>query len=90
MAILFDDDELQYLRWVGMHPDAFVANVDRAGQVPHYPMLHRATHAAVSSSKIGSFTTGDYIKVCSLNLDSLETWLERTYGRKATRCEVCM
>lgn len=89
-ALLFDHDESGYLAWVQAHPDGFVGNMDRAGHVPQYPMVHRATHASVSSPKIGNFTTGDYVKVCAGGLEALEADLLRRYGRAATRCRVCM
>lgn len=89
-ALLFDNDESGYLAWVQAHPDGFVGNMDRAGGVPQYPMVHRATHAAVSSPKIGNFTTGDYVKVCAGGLDVLEEDLRRRYGRAVSRCRICM
>jgi hypothetical protein len=87
---LFDRAEAAYLEWVDTHPDGYVANVDRKAVVPEYPMLHRATHAAVFSDRIGNFTTGDYMKYCSTDLDTLETWVSAVCGRPSTRCKQCM
>ena len=56
MVELFDNDEIGYLKWVQANPQGFVANVDRAGTVPQYPMVHAATHGSMSSSKIGTWT----------------------------------
>lgn len=89
-ARLFDNDEAAYLAWVQSNPGGFVANMDRAGCVPQYPMGHRATHAVVSSPRIGNFTTGAYVKVCAGELEALEADLRSRYGRPVTRCGVCM
>lgn len=86
----FDHDEDAYIAWVTRHPEGFVANMDRARRVPQYPMIHRATHGAVSSPRIGNFTTGDYVKVCALDLQALQDDLMKQYGRKATLCAICM
>lgn len=87
---LFDGREHDYLAWVQAHPDGFVANVDRAQVVPQYPMIHRASHGAVSSPRIGNFTTGDYLKFCAVDLVALERYLESRFSRPATYCRQCM
>ena len=90
MVKVFDNDEAGYLKWVQSHPNGFVANVDRAGRVSQYPMVHAATHGSMSSAKIGNFTTGDYVKFCSDELDALEEYSEKRFGRSLTRCAICM
>ena len=90
MVELFDNDETGYLRWVQANPHGFVANVDRAGRVPQYPMVHAATHGSMSSAKIGNFTTGDYIKFCSTDLAALEQYSQTKFDRALTRCSTCM
>lgn len=90
MVELFDNDETGYLQWVQANPHGFVANVDRARRVPQYPMVHAATHGSMSSSRIGNFTTGDYIKFCSTDLDALEQYSQSEFGRALTRCSQCM
>ena len=90
MVKLFDNDETGYLKWVQANPRGFVANVDRAGTVPQYPMVHVATHGSMSSAKIGNFTTGDYVKFCSTDLDALEQYSQPKFGRALTRCSQCM
>lgn len=86
----FDHDEDAYIAWVTTHPAGFVANMDRAGNVPQYPMIHRASHAAVHSHKIGHFTTGDYVKYCALDLQALQACLMAKYRRQPTFCANCM
>lgn len=90
MPIRFDDEEDAYVRWLAEHPDGFVANVDRARTMPQYPMLHLASHGLISSERIGGFTTGAYLKICGTDLTKLEGALTAEYGRKPTRCDVCM
>ena len=90
MVELFDNDEIGYLKWVQANQHGFVANVDRAGTVPQYPMVHAATHGSMSSSKIGNFTTGDYVKFCCTDLDALEQYSQTKFGRPLTRCSQCM
>lgn len=90
MVEFFDNDEPGYLRWIHANPDGFVANVDRAGSVSNYPMVHAATHGCVSSPKIGGFTTGNYLKFCSTDVDALNEYSRRRFGRPLTRCSVCM
>ncbi|GAB1406950.1 hypothetical protein MASR1M8_08690 [Thermomonas brevis] len=90
MVELFDNDETGYLKWVQANPHGFVANIDRAVRVPHYPMVHAATHGSMSSAKIGNFTTSDYIKFCSTDLGALEQYSQIKFGRALTRCSQCM
>jgi hypothetical protein len=90
MVEIFDNDEAGYLSWVQAHPDGFVANVDRAGHVSSYPMVHATRHRAICSPKIGNFTTGDYFKFCSTDLAALEACSRTRFGRPLTRCAVCM
>ena len=90
MVEIFDNDETGYLRWVQANPAGFVANVDRAGRIASYPMVHTATHGSVSSAKIGNFTTGDYLKFCSTDLDALDAYSQSQFGRPLTRCAQCM
>lgn len=87
---VFDDRESEYLDWVARNPAGYIANMDRAERVPQYPMIHRATHRAVSSDRIGGFTTGAYLKLCSTDLDVLQRELQDRYRRAATQCKQCM
>lgn len=90
MVELFDNDEAGYLKWIQANPHGFVANVDRAGTVPQYPMVHVATHGSMSSPKIGNFTTGAYVKLCCTDLAALEQYSQTKFGRTLTRCSQCM
>ncbi|MGY1521526.1 hypothetical protein [Luteimonas sp. A482] len=87
---MFDNRESEYLAWVARHPAGYVANADRADNVAQYPMIHRASHRAVSSDKIGGFTTGAYIKFCSIDLELPRRELHARFKRRATHCGQCM
>lgn len=85
----FDNREEDYLRWVHAHRDGFVVNLTRRGIRPEYPMVHLASHGLISTPSLGSFTTGEYIKVCSLDLAELEKWCRGEMGRELRQCGVC-
>ncbi|MES2632264.1 MAG: hypothetical protein V4669_04790 [Pseudomonadota bacterium] len=86
----FENRESEYLEWVHAHPEGYVANLDVPTTRPEYPMVHLASHKAVSSASRDNYTTGKYIKVCSLDLPELEQWSQATFGRKLARCSVCL
>lgn len=86
----FDNREEAYIARVSTHPQGFVANMDRAGDVPQYPMIHRATHGAISSAKIGNFTTGDYMKYCAVDVEALRKYLVAKYRKQPTLCRNCI
>lgn len=87
---VFDNRESEYLVWVQANPHGFVATIDRTGRLANYPMVHSASHRLVSSPKIGNFTTGDYIKFCSIDLVVLERYAQQKFARPLTRCSQCM
>ncbi len=86
----FRDDERAYLGWVADHPAGFVANLEKRGQRPEYPMVHHLAQQCVSSPSRGNYTTAKYFKVCSERLDELEHWSKSSFGRALVRCSKCM
>lgn len=90
MAIKFKNDETGYLHWVQTNPDGYVVNVDEPNHVPQYPMVHRATHKAISSSKQENYTTAQYVKYCGGDLDALERWSLARFGKPLVKCRNCM
>jgi hypothetical protein len=86
----FQNDEDAYLRWVQANPDGYVVNVDEPRSFPQYPMVHRASHKVMSTPARTNYTTGDFIKICSMDLNALEQWSQEKYGRSLTRCAGCM
>ena len=90
MLRTFVKDENGYLGWVQTHPHGYVVNIDEPQSSPQYPMVHAATHRTMSSPTRTNYTTGRYFKVCSEQLQELEAWAQRKYGRALTRCRQCM
>ncbi|MFQ2147396.1 HNH endonuclease [Aeromonas jandaei] len=84
----FKDQEEEYLAWVEENPDGFVANMDKAGVMKQYPMIHTAGDAAISKDKRGNFTTNAYFKICSTDLQELRSYLKHKYHR-FTYCKKC-
>jgi hypothetical protein len=90
MVQRFKDDDEGYLRWIEGNQGGYVVNMDEPPSVPQYPMLHSATHKLLSTPKRTNYTTGKYFKVCSTDLEALEKWSQRRYGKSLTRCAQCM
>jgi hypothetical protein len=86
----FINNDDGYLAWVHSNPTGFVANVDQPQYVKQYPMVHRASHKAVTTSKRGNYTTARYYKVCSTDLAVLEAWSKATFNKKLTYCKSCL
>lgn len=87
---IFRHDDKGYLEWVADNTNGYVVNIDEPNSFTQYPMVHKATHKLISSSSRRNYTTAQYFKVCSINLDELETWSLKTYGKKLTKCKTCM
>jgi hypothetical protein len=90
MFEIFINDEKGYLRWAAKNPKGFIANADNDFRSPVYPMVHRATHKALTSPKRQNYTTGRFFKVCSDNMSELEKWAKRERGRSLTPCGICL
>lgn len=86
----FTDSDDDYMLWIAAHPSGFVVNVDKAHSRKTCPMVHHATHKVLTTSTRENYTTGDYYKVCSGDLDELESWSVAEFGRSLTRCKSCM
>ncbi|WHZ20487.1 MAG: hypothetical protein OJF55_002636 [Rhodanobacteraceae bacterium] len=90
MVVSFRNDDAGYLKWVHGNPGGYVVNVDEPHSMPQYPMVHSASHKAISSSSRSNYTTGRYLKFCSVSLEELERWSKATCGRRLTRCAQCV
>lgn len=91
MEEVFDKDEPGYLRWAETNRRiGYIVNTDHDERSPVYPMVHRATHRALTSERRGNYTTGPrFFKVCSTNIRDLERWAMRERNRPLTRA-ICM
>ena len=81
--------EAEYLAWVEANQNGFVVNIDEPQNFPQYPMVHRASHKAISSRKRSNYTTHQYFKVCHTDLEVLERWALRE-GHSLKCCGTCM
>ena len=90
MPKIFINDEHGYLRWAANNPKGFIVNADEPHTSPDYPMVHRATHKAMTTSRRQNYTTGRYFKVCSNDMGELEKWAKRIRGRSLNHCGICM
>ena len=68
----FENDEAGYLKWVQSNSTGYVVNVDEPQYFPQYPMVHVATHKAISSTARSNYTSSGYLKFCSTDLEALE------------------
>lgn len=90
MEKVFIKDDKGYLLWATKNPNGFIVNADEPATSPDYPMVHRATHKALTSPKRKNYTTGRFFKVCSNDISDLEKWAKAKRGRKLTPCSICM
>jgi len=87
MIIFINEDE-DYLRWIDQNRAGFVVNANRR-PLPNYLILHRAICAHVSTDQRTNWTTKQYIKVCSPNVDELRDWAKRDVGGELRPCGFC-
>lgn len=93
---VFDKDDTPYITWLQKHPDGYVLN-RRRGMSNNYLVLHRATcgkiHGYTQMARPGGFTERGYIKICSINLDSLYEYARIKGGRPdgsfSGKCRTC-
>lgn len=81
----FVDDDEGYLDWLSMHPSGFVVNSERSPR-PEYLVLHRATCGQISSERRANYTSSEYVKFCSDEMDELEVWAENEIGGPLSPC----
>lgn len=83
----FKDKEGEYLQWLANNPSGFVANLDKRHSFPNYPLAHIASCSFLKRGE--NFTTGDYYKVCSADLDELEAWCLAEHRKPLRHCANC-
>jgi putative restriction endonuclease len=90
MLAVFIGAERDYLDWTATNEPGFIVNVDHDRVSREYPMIHRATHKALTTPKNENYTTNRFFKVCSDNIPELEHWAQQD-GRAPLRpCRICM
>jgi hypothetical protein len=80
-VINFTNDDSGYLKWVGIHPSAYVVN-SRMELDSTYLILHRANCKRITSypkmlENPGGFTERSYSKYCSVSRPELTRFLAR-------------
>jgi hypothetical protein len=85
---VFRDAEAEYLAWIARHPAGWIVNCTRSLS-PSYLILHRADCWTIGPRGPGSYTTRDYVKVCSLDRSALDTWAAGSVGGKLSLCGFC-
>jgi hypothetical protein len=86
----FDSDDDGYLFWVDANPDGFVVNSSRKPR-PNYLILHRAACKSIprTAPEPIRWTSGDYIKTCSVDIGELERWARDVTGGTLSPCGMC-
>ncbi len=87
MIIIINDDE-HYLRWIEENPNGFVVNAQNPPS-PNNLVLHRSSCGHISSSERSNWTTKDYLKVCSNDVNELAEWASKEIGGELTSCQRC-
>ena len=86
MQMFVDADEA-YLAWTRWHSEGYVLNVGR-NPSPSTPIKLHLAVCELISTRPQHYTTGDYIKICSLDRQELIEWSERedADGELSTDC----
>jgi hypothetical protein len=84
--IAFEDSDRDYLFWTRRNPRGYVVNCYRS-PTADYLILHWADCYTINGTQ-SPWTTGDYAKMCSTNLPSLEDWANGM-GGSLEKCGKC-
>lgn len=88
---IFKDNDEGYLEWIENNKNGFVINAFRkTSDLP--VMIHKATCRTIrvpSAISKPHWTTGDSIKICSLDKTNLETWGNNNFSGKVQICTKC-
>jgi hypothetical protein len=88
--IPFVDDDQGYETWLRRNTAGYVINCNRSPS-PDYMILHYADCYTISEPppRGMTWTTGDYIKVCSRSRPALQEWAKERTGSEASLCGIC-
>ena len=85
----FRDDDAGYMAWITAHSNGFVLNANRPPSAG-YVVLHRATCSTISGEPAnGRSWTADYLKVCSDDRRTIESWVREQIGGTPKSCGTC-
>lgn len=85
----FRNDDRGYLDWVAAHPRGFVINIQRSLNSGDARLHRAACHTVTGTPPRGRTWTGPYVKVCSLDLGTLDNWATARTGAPIRRCGTC-
>jgi hypothetical protein len=89
--IIFKNDEEYYLRWVDENGDrGFVVNSENKPS-PNNLVLHDAACGHIRRyEKPQNYTTPNYFKICSRDVDELREWATKEVGGELRLCKDCV
>ena len=85
---VFRNAETDFLAWIATHPQGWVVNSVRSPS-PAYLILHRADCWTIGPHGAGNYTTGEYVKTCSVDRSALDSWARDSVGGNLTLCSFC-
>jgi hypothetical protein len=86
---IFRNDDAAYRAWLAANPEGLVVNAEKA-PAARYLKLHRAACPHIKAWADRNPTSTTYIKICSLDLGSLEAWARTaTGGGVLDPCPTC-
>lgn len=88
---VFDNDDLKYFDWITVNPDGYVLNTRRTSTL-NFTVLHKGScHHIKTTTNMpeGAYTTRDYIKVCSNEVQEIKKWLEENRKNFSGRFRIC-
>jgi hypothetical protein len=87
---IFEDDDAGYLAWVDGNQHGFVFNSFRKPD-PRSLILHRASCGSIRGepARGDRWTTGDFIKACSVTRAALNQWTRQQVGGELHPCGRC-
>ena len=91
VVTMFDHDDGRYVPWTREWPRGFVLNTYRA-PTPDYLVLHRAFCRTITQldEDAQTWTSGDFVKVCSTSRELVTQWARRSAGSTPTAECHCM
>jgi hypothetical protein len=84
---VFIDGDTGFFDWLKANADGYVINTYRNPK-PDYLVLHRPQCRHFKGGDSLQWTK-EYVKLCSTDLDELETWATDTVGGEVTLCRSC-
>jgi hypothetical protein len=88
-TVEFRDDDDGYRSWVSANPGGFVTNIQRRLTASDARVHSAACRTITGNPPRGATWTGEYIKVCAVELSELDSWATDHVGNTITRCRTC-